>query len=190
MVQTVRSFIALPSSDELRTALAAIIRRLAETGSDVRWEREEKFHITLKFLGTVEMTKLEALGSALAAELSGIEAFECVYEGLGAFPSLARPRIVWAGVREHSTLVTLQQTIERVSSALGVGEPEDRPFHPHITIGRVKSERGLARLTEVLKSVTLQPVSARCSRVLLMRSELHPTGSRYDALKSIPLTSY
>ena len=190
MAQTVRSFFALPSTDELRASLTAIVRHLAASGADVRWERDEKFHITLKFLGNVEMVKLEELGGALASELSGIGAFDLVYEGLGAFPSLARPRIVWAGVREHPTLVTLQQTIERVSSALGVGEAEDRPFHPHITLGRVKSERALARLTEALKSVTLQPVSARCSQVLLMRSELHPSGSRYNALKSIPLTSY
>ena len=190
MAQTVRSFLALPSSDELRSALSAVVGILAQSGADVRWEREEKFHITLKFLGDVKMEKLEALGSALAAELPLVGAFDCVYEGLGAFPSVARPRIVWAGVREHPTLATLQQTIERISIDLGVGEPEDRPFHPHITIGRVKTESGLARLTEALKSVTLQPVSARCSQVLLMRSELHPSGSRYNALKSIPLTSY
>lgn len=189
MAQTVRSFLAIASSDDLRAELLAVVRQLAASGADVRWEREEKLHITLKFLGDVEMTKLETLSVALAAELSGVGAFDLVYEGLGAFPSAVRPRIVWAGVREHPTLITLQRTVERVSSALGVGEPEDRPFHPHITIGRVKSDRGLSRLTEVLKSVTLQPVSARCSHVLLMRSELHPSGSRYNALKSLPLTS-
>ena len=189
MTPKVRSFLALPSSDELCQALAGVVRQLAAAGADVRWEREEKFHITLKFLGDVEMVRLEALTAALTPELSGVGAIDLVYEGIGAFPSFERPRIVWAGVREHLTLGALQQTVERVSNSLGIGEPENRPFHPHITIGRVKSERGGARLTDALKSVTLQPVSARCSHVLLMRSELHPSGSRYNALKSIPLTS-
>lgn len=189
MAPEVRSFIALPSSDELRSALAETVRRLSESRADVRWERDDKFHVTLKFLGNVEMAKLEELAAALAAEIGSVGELDLVYEGLGAFPSRERPRIVWAGVREHERLCALQATIEAICTRLGAGTPEDRPFHPHITLGRVKSDRGCDRLTAILKSITLQPVSARCSHILLMRSELHPTGSRYTALKSIPLTS-
>ena len=189
MAPTVRSFIALPSTEILRSALSDAVRRLSEAGADVRWECEEKFHITLKFLGNVEPPLLEELGTVLSAEVLMVGAFDLLYEGIGAFPSTDRPRIIWAGVHEHEALRSLQETVEQLCLRLGLGAPEDRPFHPHITIGRVKSDRNLGRLTATLKSITLEPVSARCSHILLMRSELHPTGSRYTALESIPLTS-
>lgn len=190
MNPTIRSFIALPGNEELQRSLSEIIQRLADTGSDVRWERDRsKFHVTLKFLGNVAPERLEELGEALVVELAHLGPLDLVYEGIGAFPSLARPRIVWAGVRPNESLSALHARVEAVSQRLAVSKPEDRPFHPHITIGRVKSDRRADRLTATLKSITLEPVSARCTHILLMRSELHPTGSRYTALKSIPLTS-
>ena len=189
MPPLIRSFIALPATDEVRSALAEVVHRLSETVSEVRWEREDKFHITLKFLGEVDPARLEELAGAMSGELCSLGAFDLVYEGIGAFPSLARPRIVWAGVHEHQVLSALAQNIEKTCRLLSLGKQEERPFHPHITIGRVKSDRSTDRLTATLKSITLDPVSARCSHILLMRSELHPAGSRYTALKSIPLTS-
>jgi 2'-5' RNA ligase len=189
MPSSVRSFLALPSTDEVRSALGKVVARLAEARADVRWERTEKLHITLKFLGQVEMPALDALGEAVVQAVAGIGAFDVVYEKIGGFPSVKRPRIIWAGARKHEVLRELQKRIESECLRLAVGKPEDRPFHPHITIGRVKSERGMSRLTATLKSITFQPVSARCSEILLMRSELHPAGSRYYTLRSIPLTS-
>jgi 2'-5' RNA ligase len=190
MATALRSFIALPGSDELQSALTSVVRRLAETPSDVRWERDaSKFHITLRFLGNVEPDRLAELGTALAGHVVEVGALDLVYEGLGAFPSVERPRVVWAGVRANDALARLQAIVEQVCRRLEVGAPEERPFHPHITIGRVKGAHNLARLTATLKSITLEPVSARATHILLMRSELHPTGSRYTALKTLPLTS-
>ncbi len=190
MAQAIRSFIAVPSTENLRRALAGVVKRLEDSEADVRWERDsEKYHITLQFLGNVEPERLETLATALEADMQAHPPLEIVYEHLGAFPSLERPRVIWAGVRHNDALMSLQRSVEATCRRLGVGQRDDRPFHPHITIGRVRSPRNVARLTATLKSITLEPVSARSEHILLMRSELHPTGSRYTALKSLPLTS-
>jgi RNA 2',3'-cyclic 3'-phosphodiesterase len=182
-----RCFLALRLDDETRDKLAAIQRRLAQPGDGIRWVRAENLHLTLQFLGEQGEAELEGL-ALLLRELPSREPLQLSLGELGFFGSTRRPRVVQMGlcgeVERLQQLVTeLGQSTE---AALGL-PPEEREYHPHITLGRVKKvERGMAeRLLASLGSDLdegarpLQPLRS----LWLMRSILEPTGIRYEPLE-------
>ena len=184
----IRAFIALRSSQVLKKKLAAVQSELISENADVKWDLPEKFHITLKFLGNCKPEVLAQLTTDLRSSLQDIHSFEIVYRAIGCFPTITHPKVVWVGADKNQSLDQLQAKVEEACTKLGFTK-EDRQFHPHITLGRVKGNRNIHRLTEKLKSITLEPLQAQCSEVLLMRSELKPTGSIYTLLNSIPFKS-
>ncbi len=183
----VRSFIALPTPLSIKEQLSLVVSDLRQLGADVKWDEPEKFHITLKFLGNVEAQLLEKLVAALKL-LAGQRAFDVTYETLGAFPDFARPRVIWIGTSPNPSVLSLQKSVEGVCTQFGF-QKEEREFHPHITLGRVKGSRHIDRLTDKLKNTMLQPITSRCTELLVMRSDLHRSGSVYSVLTSIPLQS-
>lgn len=185
-MQEIRAFIALPSSPEIKKKLAEVQLELRSANADVKWDTPEKFHITLKFLGNCSQELLAQLTSNLQSSLQDIHSFEIVYRTIGGFPTINHPKVVWVGAEKNQSLDQFHVTVEEVCTKLGFTQ-EDRRFHPHITLGRIKGNRNLHRLTEKLKSVTLESLPVQCSEVMLMRSELKPTGSIYTLLNSIPL---
>ena len=182
----IRCFIALPASPALQQEFSRLQLRLKASEASVRWERPEKFHITLKFLGDTDESLLSSLTSSLNASVQGIQSFTLSFRSVGGFPSSEQPRIVWVGADDHPTLATLHQHVEEVCSTFGV-KKDDRMFHPHVTLGRVKGTRNIHRLTEVLKNITFEPLDFRCAEIRTMRSELLPTGSSYTLMSAIPL---
>ncbi len=187
-MSTLRSFIALPTSSEVQSRILRVLEKLESIPSDVRWDTPDKFHITLKFLGNTEALPLEPLSQHLESQIATIKAFDVTYSEIGGFPDLSQPRVLWIGARRDPDLMSLQTLIEETCAMFGF-KKDDRAFHPHVTLGRVKGPRGLDRLTAMLKSLTFEPVIAHCTKLHLVRSELHPAGSRYTVLKSIPLKS-
>lgn len=187
-MQKIRSFIALPTPDSVRSRITSIQAELKLLDADVKWDSPEKFHITLKFLGNVEPQLLEKLIVVLEPVAALQPTFELIYQNIGAFPSVTRPRVVWIGSSQNDLLLSLQQQVEETCARFGFPK-EDRAFHPHITLGRVKSSRNIHLLTDKLKSITLEPTHSRCTELLVMRSDLRPTGSVHSVLKSIPLKS-
>ena len=182
----IRSFIALPSSPELQTRLSILQQNLMEEKAAVKWDTPDKFHITLKFLGNVDPEKLPQLTDALAKAVSPLAPFPLVYSTVGAFPDLIHPKVIWAGAEPNEALASLQRLVDNVCEQLGFPK-ETRSFHPHITLGRVKGSANLNRLTGRVKSSTLEPTRTHCSEILLIRSDLRPTGSVYTTLNSFPL---
>ena len=182
---TVRVFVALSSTPEVKRTLTDIQEELKQEGGEVKWDTPDKFHITVKFLGDIDQGRLPALSEALTALSVLQSSFELRYESVGAFPDIVHPRVLWAGARRNDSLATLHQSIEEACERLGCAR-EPRPFHPHITLGRVKGTRNVGRLTARLKSLTFEPIEMHCSELLLIRSDLHPTGSIYTTLNSFP----
>lgn len=183
---SLRSFIALPTPDSVRDRISSILAELHQLNADVKWESPEKLHLTLKFLGNVESQLLEKLIPALEKIAGDQLSFDLTYEGLGAFPNLLAPRVIWVGTARNESLLSFQSSVEQCCADFGITR-ENRAFHPHITLGRVKGSRNIQRLTEKLKTITLEPTRTRCTELLVMRSDLTPSGSLYSVLKSIPL---
>ena len=181
-----RSFIALPALPTVQQAIAEVQIKLKEVQADVQWEPKDKFHITLIFLGNIEQSKFELLSAALAKSFQQFRSFAISYESIGAFPNIRNPRVVWMGIQSNQMILDLQAAAGQI--CLEFGFPlDDRMFHPHITLGRVKEARHVPRLTEAIKTVTFEPIEMHCSEIVFMKSELRPSGSIYTILKSFPL---
>lgn len=185
----IRTFIAIDTPPEVKEKLAEIQEKLAETGAEVRWESKEKFHLTLKFLGGVEETKLKSLTDHLKERLKKFSPFNISYLDLGCFPSVNRPRVVWIGVEnEDGSLGKIQEVIEEVTAGLGF-DREERPFHAHITLGRVKGPRNQEALIAELAHLSIAAHPTLVEEILCKKSELRPTGSVYTVLERFPLTN-
>lgn len=183
MSERARSFVAILLDEAVRGAAAAELERLRPLARSVSWVSPQNLHLTLKFLGEIPAETIEAVTEGLAEAVSGVEPFTLGFHGLGAFPGLARPRVIWMGVFQGAR--ECQAVQARVEEALGRrGLPrETRPYSPHLTIGRVREPRGLASLQQAIAQGGRKEFGRlQVSSISLMKSELHPAGSRYTEL--------
>lgn len=174
--------------DAVRAALGAASERLRARTRSVAWVAAENLHVTLKFLGSLDEARVPAVTASLAEAAAGATAFDAVVEGLGAFPSLARPRVIWAGMGEGGR--PMAELAARVDAALApLGFPrEPRDFAPHVTLGRVRAPRRDPDLAEALAAGARSAFGTlRVDRIALMRSDLSPRGARYTELAACPL---
>ncbi len=185
---TVRAFVAANLDQGLKDALAKVQERLKETHADVGWVSPESLHLTLKFLGQVEESRLGAVAEAIAAAAGGYGSFRLVLGGLGAFPQPRAARVVWIGVQQGAeALVALQARVEGGLESLGFAR-EERPFAAHLTLGRVRGPGRREQLAVALTSNPAEPLGEMMlHRIELMKSELGPGGARYTALQAFPL---
>jgi 2'-5' RNA ligase len=178
-----RVFVALDIPDEVRRAIGDLIGKLEKTCRGARWVRTEGMHVTLKFVGEVSPEKAERIKSALAGVRSNTPV-EMHFRGAGFCPNERHPRVFWAGIEASPNLAELAQGIEARMESLGVAR-EQRPFRPHLTLARFKSEEGLERLREELRSAgALEFGSVRTSEVRLYQSQLNPKGAVHTRLAS------
>ncbi|MDA8084968.1 MAG: RNA 2',3'-cyclic phosphodiesterase [Nitrospiraceae bacterium] len=183
----IRCFIAIEIPEALRLAIGQAIWKLRSSGADVKWVDPGLIHITLKFLGDTEESRIGEAQRVLSQKVSHYAPFYIKIAGLDSFPSGRHPRVVWAGIAESTVLTALQKEIE-----LGLADSgfpaEDRPFRPHLTIGRVKTGRRIADLVNsVRESGNIMFGDFEVRGVRLMKSELRPAGPVYTCLADIPL---
>lgn len=165
--------------EDLRQSIFDFRRALEGAGANVGWVKPESLHFTLKFLGEVEEARITEISQATALAVEQFTAFDLAIDESGVFPNWRRPRIVWLG--SHSPDPQLQRLSEAIEDAMTeLGFPrESRPFQPHLTIGRVRSERRLAELREKIENTLLPSRSFAVRAVCLMWSQLKPSGAEY-----------
>lgn len=184
----VRAFLAIQMGSAVHERVAKLKRELAATGAAVRWTRDEGLHLTLKFLGSAAIDRLALLRDALAPLLAEVASFPARVAGLGVFPRLERPRIIWVGIQAPE-LMQLAGVVERAASRLGF-PAEERPFQGHVTLGRVKDRRGWASLAAALKEHWDDDFgSFEVPQLTAFRSDLQRGGSVYTELWTIPLST-
>jgi 2'-5' RNA ligase len=188
----VRCFVAVDVSAAVRAAVAEAQARLrtAAGRADVRWTDPSQLHITLQFLGAVPDERVPEVAAALAGSCAGIGPLALEVRGLGGFPGARRPRVVWAGVGgDVERVARLAAAVGAALAPLGY-PPEARPFHAHLTLGRVRSPRGLGGLARALESAGAAALGAwTATEVVLYQSKLRPTGAVYATVASVPLAS-
>lgn len=184
----IRAFLAIDLPASLRPALSRAQERLKQSGADVRWVPVGNIHLTLKFFGNITEAQVSAIHEAVEPVAREQAPFSLLVTDAGAFPSPKSPRVVWLGVGgDLEILRDFHRRLEAVLAPLGF-PPEDRPFSPHLTLGRVKSPAGRQALVQAL--VNLPPPGAPpflVKEIVLFRSNLTPHGATYLALKIIPL---
>jgi len=186
-MERVRSFVAILLSEEVRAAVAAEIARLRPLAPRVSWVSPPNLHLTLKFLGELPPEALEQVKEGLTAAVAGAAPFSLHFCGLGAFPGMARPRVVWVGVDEGGQAAqTLQARVEAALTPRGFAR-EERRYSPHLTIGRVRDPRGLTQLEGAMaRDARVEFGRLQVGGLSLMRSDLSPAGARYTELANFP----
>ena len=184
----IRSFIAIEIPPPLKSRMEEIQRELRRTDADVKWVRPGAIHLTLKFLGLIRQEDVERISQALTPIVADGESFEVRVQGMGCFPNPRNPRVVWLGVDQgREALASLRGAIEKRMAELSF-PPEDRPFSPHLTMGRVRSPRGRVGLTQAIEKHQGVPIgSFQAQEVILFQSELRPSGAVYTKLKEFPM---
>jgi len=187
-VESVRSFVAIELPEELKRELAKVQETLKAAGAKVGWASAETMHLTLKFLGDVERVRLVEVARALETVAAGFQPWEVELKGLGQFPVKGKPRVLWAGVeggRERT--IELAEAVEEALMPVGF-RPEKRRFHPHVTIGRVRSGSDLEALSEAVSQAgDLRFGSFEVETVTTFESELAPQGALHTAVATVEL---
>lgn len=183
-----RLFVAIDVGPEVRARAYRDTGALRAAAPDVAWVRPDLLHITLKFLGEVADPILPALVDAVGAAVRGYAAFRVRLEGIGAFPSLRRPRVVWLGAGEDAAVASLARTVDGACASLGFAR-DDRAFTTHVTLGRVRHALGAGsrRALEEAARKAVGGYDVAVRAVDVMQSEPTPKGSRYTVLASLPL---
>ncbi len=191
-MEPIRSFIAIELPDEFKLALARLQEQLKSgKPAPVRWVDPHGIHLTLKFLGNISSDMAGRITTALEEAARGIPPFRLEAKGLGAFPSLKRARVVWAGISgEMERLRQLQQRIESGLAPLGF-VPESRPFTPHLTLARLREQAApdeSLRLGQLIAGTSFATAYAiDVAQVHLVRSQLTRAGAVYSRISSVKL---
>ena len=181
-----RLFCAVALPEGVRAAAAAHSAGLRAAFPRVRvsWERPEKMHLTVKFVGEAERARAEELSAAAGRAAAAVEAFELSCGGTGTFPPHGPPRVLWLGVEDtEGGLALLQRRLEDECDAAGFPR-ESRAFSPHLTLGRVREPRDARPLAAAHRETDFPPRPFRVAELLVIRSELGPGGSRYTTIST------
>ncbi len=183
-----RLFIAINLPEGIRQALWETAEPLRAARYPIRWVAAASLHLTLKFLGEVDPAREEVIARGMAAAVEGAKPFTLPVSGFGAFPSVQRPRVVWVGLEPVPPLELLQHRLEQEMERVGF-PTEGRPFHPHLTLGRVKRDArqsALSGLATDLDSLVYE-AETLVESVDLMQSTLTPQGARYTLREAVTL---
>ncbi|HUL45261.1 MAG TPA: RNA 2',3'-cyclic phosphodiesterase [Bacteroidota bacterium] len=184
-----RTFISFDPPADIRQEMKSLQEELMLSGADVSWELPHQLHSTIKFLGEVRQEVMPELLSALRSIASQFHPMPISYERLGGFPDLHRPRVIWIGCTDDDgNLARLKNEIDTKFVPLGFAL-EDRAFHPHVTLGRVKSSRNLQHLTPILEKRTFERRRATIESFFVMKSVLQPRGAVYSVIDTIHLAT-
>lgn len=183
-----RAFIAVEISDEVRAGLAALQDDLKTCGARVGWVAPQNIHLTLVFLGDIFRAQIEPLEASLGEVSAAAAPFVFNVVGTGFFGPPRSPRVLWVGIDDSSLALSRFQA-DIAASVRGLGlHVEDRPFVPHLTLGRVRARVAVDELTSTLalaRNTAYGLVNVR--RLLLMQSHLEHCGVRYSIIREMPL---
>lgn len=186
----VRTFIGVEIGDAIRKKTAALQQQLARTGAGVKWVTPETMHVTLLFLGEMDERDILPVCRVVQAVAGREPPFPVRVSGVGAFPTVRRPKVVWAGITDGAEpMRRLYSLLEEKLLDLGVYRKEERGYTPHLTLGRVKGEaEGLALAPELTKLLAWDGGRTTVTEVLLYSSELRRDGPEYAILARGELT--
>ena len=182
-----RCFIAVDIPVQIKSDMGDLIAVFKKYNADVKWAVHENLHLTLKFLGKTSEDLLPKIAELLSKVVLSYKPFCIKIYGVGVFPNTKYPRVIWVGIEDSSLLKKLQEDVENAMTSMGF-EKEEREFRPHLTLGRVRSQREMANIIHELDALQTRDFgSADINSIKLMQSDLRPTGAQYSCLQEIPL---
>jgi 2'-5' RNA ligase len=188
MAETLRAFVAIQLTDDIIGYAKALQDALKQHGLKLKWVKPQNLHLTLKFLGDISQTATAAIGAALKAAVGDEAPLALTVHGMGVFPGIKRPRVLWTGFGgEVDRLKGLQSRIEDHLEPMGYRR-EKRGFDAHLTLARTKGAIAPDRLLRAIEAVGgFQPQPFEVRSVMLYKSDLRPTGAVYTILEAVSL---
>ena len=186
-----RVFCAIELPETVRGLVLRHMARLQEMAPDVKatWSRDANLHLTLKFLGEISQTAVAKISTAASQAVAGLAPFSIHLEQTGAFPKHGQPRVLWVGIKDsYGTLSELHTRLEVESANAGFAK-EDRPFHPHLTLARLRQPRHTRTLAAAHCELEFEPAEIPVAALLVIRSELSSEGSKYSVVSRHALES-
>ena len=182
-----RLFLAVPVPQPVENRLEEILKK-ASGFREVKWVGKEQLHITLRFIGNLDENSIPKLEGLVQGAVSGFRPFESEIEGLEAFPNLNRPRVLFAPlVRGEESFRDLEKSISSALEGMGL-QAEEREFHPHLTLGRVKEEQDARAAVQFLQSFfPFKGGAWKVDRFYLMKSQLTSERPIYTKLEEFEL---
>jgi len=183
----IRAFIAVDIESQTLQNISAVIDELKSRFPRLRWMAIGNLHVTLKFLGDIEETKIDFIAEALREHLQPFSPFTISAKGLGVFPEVRRPHVLWVGLG-GAQLAALASAVEKGLEPLGFS-PEKRPFQPHLTIARRReSDRSSAQIGKELERWKNHEFgTSEVRTVMLFQSILKPEGATHQRLMDVAL---
>ena len=178
----VRCFVAIEIPKPVQALLKPVQTHLQSEIRKASWTKSGNFHLTLKFLGDVHSEAVGAVSEAVQNIAATQFPFSIELGGIGAFPSLARPRVIWVGIKHGAAIVShLAKAVNLELKPLGF--PTDNRFRPHLTLGRLRSPVNLQPLKSILREYdTIDEATVRVNQITVMQSQLHANGAIYTPL--------
>ena len=183
-----RSFLAIELPATILKRIEEVQKDLKSSRADVRWVSPGNIHLTLKFFGNIEVSQIDPIVKSIEEQIQTTPPISIAVQGISAFPGLKNPRVIWVGLNdEKGILVSLQRRLEKELEKIGY-KPEDRSFHPHLTLGRMRSNRGKDELVRGMDKYRVEDFgNFQVEKVVLFKSDLKPTGPIYTPLREIRL---
>lgn len=184
-----RVFCAVEVPEPVRQQVLQHIARLKDAVPDAKasWSRDANLHLTLKFLGEIQQTSVSDFSNAASRAVAELAPFSIRLAETGVFPKHGQPRVLWIGTTDLSgKLGELQGRLEEESAQAGF-KKDDRPFHPHLTVARLRQPRHARMLGAEHRQLEFEPAEIAVSELLVIRSELSSEGSKYTVVSRHPL---
>lgn len=182
----VRAFVALPCPAGLSGSIARKLAEWRELGADVAWVDAASSHLTLRFLGNADPSRLDRLHAQLGDVARSADPVQARPGSTGAFSGWGRPRVLWLAVESGGAIERLAGAVEVLAREAGF-DPEDRPFTAHLTLGRVRAPRGMQRAASAVRAWKADGMVEAIPEIVLYKSELGAGGARHTALGRYPI---
>ena len=183
-----RAFIAIELPEKIKRDIRKLQHVFASHVLDIRWVKPVNMHLTIKFLGDVDPSDIEAVGRLLSDTAANHPIFDLAPRGVGLFPNIRRPSIIWTGIAgQTDVLGSIHKSVNSGLTDIGF-EADKRPYRGHLTLGRIKTHMDQSRLVTALR-VNQEFASEAFSveRLVMFKSERHPNGPVYTKLYEVPL---
>ena len=178
-----RLFVAIHLPESIRTSMASLLQELRPIGPSIKWIKIENLHLTLKFLGNTDASKLDSILKTLVM-IRSEDSISVNFTGLGFFPNRRRPNILWAGIQASPNLQIIVKEIDQRLAVLGF-PLEQREFTPHLTLARLAETALPPKWIAAIGQISSREFgSFRATQFHLIESELKSSGAEYTTLHS------
>ncbi len=182
-MEKLRTFIAIDLTEQIRQKFVEIQSILQKSDADLKWVKPKNAHLTLKFLGSTTTEQIEKIKNILKECSSSTPPFQIGFGGLGVFPNEKYPRVLWIGINQGAeSIAELAKQVDDKVSKLGF-QKEKRPYSPHLTIGRFRSNKNLESLRFLMQqNLNFQAGEMTADAIHHIQSILSPKGPTYKKI--------